>query len=105
MLVNRQTCKRYASVQRNNKVFEVVNRTSKNRVLRIRLPEGDVCMTKNNTNIKYQVIVEMECDHKEKYAKLEKPKNFSINQCVNVIRVKSSHGKIFLIKLVQKENS
>jgi hypothetical protein len=97
MLVNRQTCKRYASLQRNNKIFEVLNKTAKNRVLRVSLPEGDVCMIKNNTEIRYQVILEMECDSREKYAKLEKPKNFSMNQCVNTIRVKSSHGKILFI--------
>ncbi len=97
MLVNRQTCKRYASMQKKNKIFEVVNRTAKNRVLRVSLPEGDVCMIKNNSEIRYQVIIEMECDRQEKYAKLQKPKNFSMNQCVNIIRVKSSHGKIFFI--------
>lgn len=95
MLVNRDTCKRYASVRSNEKLFEIVNKTkNSNQKLRIILPEGDVCNKTKHNETRYQTIVEMECDPTIPFVKVIKPLDFKLERCVNVIRMKSSHGNL-----------
>lgn len=97
MLVNRETCKRFADGRNNEKIFEIIgNKTgSRGQKLRITLPEGDICNKTKNNETRYRTIVEMECDPHEKYAKFQDPHEFHQDKCVNIIHMKSSHGKDF----------
>ena len=57
------------------------------------MPEGDRCGTSLGESKRFQTIFEIECDPQERFARIQNPEEFNQNRCLNIIQMKSKHGK------------
>ena len=68
-----------------------VLRTKK--ILRIKLPQGDVCATHNGTVERFETTLELECDQREQFIKIMNNGDFDQTRCKNVVKIRTQAGK------------
>ena len=93
LVVSTARCRRYAGLQKLEKIWIKEQDTKQNTILTLKLPEGDICERNRTSIIRYQTIFQITCDQDTDYL-VTNPRKFSPSKCVNTIKIKSKYGKI-----------
>lgn len=102
MIVAKERCKIFPDkIEYEKEWFISTNPQGKN-VLSVRLPQGDICMRNQNGLIKYITTFEITCDETVDKVKIINEKDFNPSVCINVIKMRSKYGKLYLLFSLQK---
>ncbi len=104
LVINDKLCKRFSSHKNLEKTFILTNDSQNKSMLRIILPEGDICENSINNSIsRYKTSIDLECDLDSDLS-IDQSQIINSKRCNNSIKIKSKYGKMTFIKLAQIRN-
>ena len=91
LIVSSSRCQSYGSYHKIDKIWRIEKDHRKNTVLKLILPEGDICQKNRTSVIRYQTTYEITCDN-DVTIRVTNDNSFDSNKCQNTIKLRSKFG-------------